>query len=74
MAGMDRYMNAYLDRRMKYLIQDWDLATKNDLGDFESRLSSVEETIREIESFESGAGERLDRLEQRLQRMREGRR
>lgn len=74
MAGMDRYMNAYLDRRMKYLIQDWDLATGNDLADFESRLSSLEDTLGEVESFENTAGERLDRLEQRLRRLKEGRR
>jgi hypothetical protein len=73
MVGMDTYMNAYLDRRMKNLIQDWDLATENDLGDFEARLHRVEETAREIESFETGARIRLDDLEFRLSRLKEAR-
>lgn len=71
MVGMDSYMNAYLDRRMKNLIQDWDLATENDLGDFESRLKTVEEAVMEIESFETSAGMKIDNLEQRLAKLKE---
>lgn len=66
MVGMDSYMNAYLDRRMKNLIQDWDLATRNDIGDFENRLHSIEETTKEIESFETSAEITLENLEHRL--------
>jgi polyhydroxyalkanoate synthesis regulator phasin len=71
MVGMDSYMNAYLDRRMKNLIQDWDLATQNDISDFETRLSRIEETTKQIESFEASAGIQLDNLEERLSRLRE---
>jgi hypothetical protein len=71
MVGMDSYMNAYLDRRMKNLIQDWDLATENDLGDFESRLRAIEETTKQIESFETSAEIKLESLEQRLLRLKE---
>jgi polyhydroxyalkanoate synthesis regulator phasin len=74
MVGMDSYMNAYLDRRMKNLIQDWDLATENDLGDFENRLQALEETAQHVESFETDARIRLDNLEQRLARLKEGKR
>ncbi|MCE5299154.1 MAG: hypothetical protein MUE45_04390 [Methanoregulaceae archaeon] len=74
MVGMDSYMNAYLDRRMKNLIQDWDLATQNDLGDFETRLGRIEETTKKIESFETSAGIKLDNLEERLSRLREAKR
>jgi len=66
MVGMDSYMNAYLDRRMKNLIQDWDLATRNDIGDFENRLHSIEEATKEIESFETSAEITLENLEHRL--------
>jgi len=66
MVGMDSYMNAYLDRRMKNLIQDWDLATQNDLNEFETRLRGIEEMTKQIESFETGAVIKLDNLEQRL--------
>ncbi|HPX73335.1 MAG: hypothetical protein BWY93_01974 [Euryarchaeota archaeon ADurb.BinA087] len=66
MVGMDSYMNAYLDRRMKNLIQDWDLATRNDIGDFENRLRSIEEATKEIESFETSAEITLENLEHRV--------
>jgi len=71
MVGMDSYMNAYLDRRMKNLIQDWDLATRNDLGDFETRLQAIEETSRDIASFETSAEIKLEELEHRLLHLRE---
>ncbi len=71
MVGMDSYMNAYLDRRMKNLIQDWDLATRNDLGDFETRLQAIEETSKDIASFETSAAIKLEELEHRLLKLRE---
>jgi hypothetical protein len=71
MVGMDSYMNAYLDRRMKNLIQDWDLATRNDLGDFETRLQAIEETSKDIASFETSAEIKLEELEHRLLKLRE---
>ncbi len=71
MVGMDSYMNTYLDRRMKNLIQDWDLSTRQDTSDFEKRLQAIEETAREIEDFEIGAESRLDALEQRLKKLHE---
>jgi polyhydroxyalkanoate synthesis regulator phasin len=74
MVGMDSYMNAYLDRRMKNLIQDWDLATQNDIGDFETRLRAIEETTKQIESFETSAKIKIDNLEERLSRLREAKR
>jgi hypothetical protein len=74
MVGMDSYMNAYLDRRMKNLIQDWDLATQNDISDFETRLRRIEETTQQVESFETSAEIKLDDLEGRLSRLREAKR
>jgi hypothetical protein len=74
MVGMDSYMNAYLDRRMKNLIQEWDLATQNDISDFETRLRRIEETTQQVESFETSAEIKLDDLEGRLSRLREAKR
>jgi len=74
MVGTDSYMNAYLDRRMKDLIQEWDLATRNDLGDFEDRLQAIEETTKQIESFETSAEIKLDNLEHRLLNLKEAKR
>jgi|APFre7841882724_1041349.scaffolds.fasta_scaffold00723_12 hypothetical protein len=71
MIGMDSYMNTYLDRRMKYLIQDWDLATRNDLGDFETRMQAIEDATKEIDTFEAEAEAKLEAMEQRLMRLRE---
>jgi hypothetical protein len=71
MVGTDSYMNAYLDRRMKNLIQDWDLATQNDLADFETRLHAIEEATRQIESFETSADIKLENLEHRLLNLKE---
>jgi hypothetical protein len=71
MVGTDSYMNAYLDRRMKDLIQEWDLATRNDLGDFEDRLQAIEETTKQIETFQTSADIKLDNLEHRLLNLRE---
>ena len=71
MTGFDNYMNTYLDRRMKDIIEEWDLGTRRDFGDFPDRLWSVEKEIRELGVFEKGAEARLTVLEQRLIRCRE---
>jgi hypothetical protein len=71
MVGIDSYMNTYLDRRMKFLIQDWDLATRQDLGNFEARLQAVEEAAREIDLFETEAEDKLGALETRLKNLKE---
>ncbi|MCG7854507.1 MAG: hypothetical protein MIO88_01505 [Methanoregulaceae archaeon] len=71
MVGIDSYMNTYLDRRMKYLIQDYDLATRQDLGNFEARLQAVEEATGEIDIFEAETEEKLGALEARLKNLKE---
>jgi hypothetical protein len=71
MKGFDSYMGSYLDRRMKTLIEEWDLATRKDLGDFPSRLHALEEEARMISSFEVGASVKLGELEKRVQVMKE---
>jgi hypothetical protein len=71
MKGFDSYMGKYLDTRMKMLIDEWNLATRNDLGDFTSRLSTLEEEARQISSFEVGAAVKLAELEKRMQVVKE---
>jgi hypothetical protein len=71
MKGFDSYMGGYLDRRMKLLIDEWDLATKKDLGDLPSRIMALEEETRHISSFEAGASVKLGELEKRLQSVKE---
>jgi polyhydroxyalkanoate synthesis regulator phasin len=68
---MDSYMNKYLDRRMKFLIEEWDLATRTDLDSFEDRLRAIEDDIEDIGNFETIAETRLAGLEQRVRRLKE---
>ncbi len=74
MTGFDNYMNTYLDRRMKDIVEEWNLGTRRDFGDFTERLGFVEKEISELGVFEKGAEARLNVLEQRLIRCREVRR
>jgi hypothetical protein len=71
MVGIDSYMNKYLDRKMKYLIDEWDLSTRQDSRDFERRLENLEDASHEIQDFESGAEAKLDNLEARLKKLKE---
>jgi hypothetical protein len=65
MIGMDRYMDAYVDRRMKAIVEEWDLATKPDLGDFTRRIAAIEEEIPRQKAFDRSAAEKLSELERR---------
>ncbi len=68
------YLGSYVDRRMKYLIDEWDLATRRDIGDLESRLSVIEEEVRRCSWFEGSASAKLTELEKRLEYVRRRRR
>jgi len=66
------YLGSYVDRRMKYLIDEWNLATRQDIGDLESRLSALEEESRRCSWFEGTASAKLTELERRLEYVRGG--
>ncbi|GAB7015599.1 hypothetical protein [Methanogenium cariaci] len=72
MAGFDDYMNTYLDRRMKDIIGEWNLGTMQDLGDYQIRLRQVENDIQEMGHFTQDADAKLTDMEQRLEKVREG--
>ena len=65
MIGMDSYLNAYVDRRMKYLVEEYDLSTQGELADFTARLASIEREIPALVSFEKEATDKLTELEAR---------
>lgn len=65
MIGMDKYLDAYVDRRMQSIIEEWDLATQPDLGDFSRRLAALEEEIPRQRAFDRSAAEKLSELERR---------
>ncbi|KQC02860.1 MAG: hypothetical protein APR55_07575 [Methanolinea sp. SDB] len=71
MIGIDNYLGGYLDRRMKYMIEEWSLGTYRDLGDLEVRLKDLEEEIQELDKFEMEADAKLTDLEKRIERIRE---
>jgi hypothetical protein len=71
MKGFDSYMGGYLDRRMKLLIDEWDLATRGDLKDFYSRLRVLEDEARSCAGFEATAGAKMTELEKRIQYLKE---
>ncbi|MCU0632446.1 MAG: hypothetical protein MUC66_05685 [Methanolinea sp.] len=62
-------MGGYLDRRMKHLIEEWNLATRNDLGDLYSRLHAIEDEARTCAGFEATASAKLTELEKRLEHL-----
>ena len=65
MIGMNNYLNAYVDRRMKYIVDEWDLSTRTDLSDFTGRLDAIEQEIPRLNAFEQTASEKLTELETR---------
>jgi len=71
MAGFDDYMNTYLDRRMKNIVEEWNLGTMKDFGDYLVRLRSVEAEILEMGDFTYEAKEKLTNMEERLEKVRE---
>ncbi len=69
MIGMNNYLNAYVDRRMKYIVDEWDLSTRTDLMDFTDRLGAIEQEIPQLKSFEQIASDKLTELETRANKL-----
>lgn len=69
MIGMKGYLNAYIDRRMKYAIEEWELSTRNDVLDFSGRLEALEQEIPRLKVFEKSAADKLTQLETRANKL-----
>ncbi|MDO9550613.1 MAG: hypothetical protein Q7J03_06520 [Methanoregula sp.] len=69
MIGMNTYLNAYVDRRMKYIVDEWDLSTGTDLVDLTSRLDAIEQEIPRLKAFENAASDKLTELETRANKL-----
>ena len=69
MIGMNKYLSAYVDRRMKYIVDEWELATKTDVSDFTGRLEVLEHTIPGLKEFERLASDKLTELETRASKL-----
>jgi hypothetical protein len=68
-AMMDRYMNKYMDRRMKYVVEEWNLATRNDIVDFQRRLNALSNEATRLAGVEKNIDIKLTSLEERAKRL-----
>lgn len=66
---IEKYMNKYLDRRMKYLIEEWQIATKHEVADFNARLNALSSEAAKIAAFEKIADAKLSILEARAKKL-----
>lgn len=69
MIGMNSYLNAYVDRRMKTIVDEWDLSTRTDLADTTRRIEALEQEIPRLKAFEHAAADKLTELENRAARL-----
>ena len=68
--NMDKYLNTYLDRRMKLVIDEWDLATKSDIKELSRRFHRVKDEVELLKEFERESKDRMDRMEERIRDIR----
>ena len=71
MIGMKNYMNAYVDRRMKTVVEEWDLCRKEDVNDFTARLDAIEQEIPRLKESKKASVEKLMELEIRARKLKE---
>jgi len=71
MIGMKNYMNAYVDRRMKSVVDEWDLSRKDDVTDFTARLDAIEQEIPRLKDSKKASLEKLMELEIRARKLKE---
>ena len=71
MMGMKNYMNAYVDRRMKSVVEEWDLSRKDDITDFTARLDAIEQEIPRLKESKKASMEKLRELEIRARKLKE---
>ena len=71
MIGMKNYMNAYVDRRMKSVVEEWDLSRKDDITDFTARLDAIEQDIPRLKESKKASVEKLTELETRARKLKE---
>lgn len=69
--GMKNYMNAYVDRRMKSVVEEWDLSRKDDITDFTARLDAIEQEIPRLKESKKASMEKLMELEIRARKLKE---
>ena len=71
MIGMKNYLNTYVDRRMKFVVEEWNLSRGSDMDDFTSRLDAIGQEIPRLKAFGHAASGKLTELENRARRLKE---
>jgi hypothetical protein len=71
MIGMKNYLNAYVDRRMKSIVEEWDLSRKDDVNDFTKRMDAIEQEIPRLKESKKASVEKLMELEIRARKLKE---
>ncbi|QVV89910.1 hypothetical protein KHC33_05265 [Methanospirillum sp. J.3.6.1-F.2.7.3] len=69
--NMDNYLSSYLDRRMKLMIDDWQLSTTADIRDLSQRYRKVKQDLDSLKTFERESHDRMDRMEERIRALQE---
>ena len=69
MISMDSYLNAYVDRRMRSIVEEWDLSTRQDIDDLSDRLAALEREVPRLKASGLKASDKLGELEARAQRL-----
>jgi hypothetical protein len=71
MIGMKNYLNAYVDRRMNSVVEEWDLSRKDDVADFTARLDAIEQEIPRLKGSKKASVQKLTELEIRARKLKE---
>lgn len=68
-------IDAFLEEKSDELIEDWALATKNDINDLQKRLELVARNVDELEhrfnEYRGYTNKKLDSLDERLKKLEE---
>ncbi len=64
--GIDNYLNAYVDRRMALLIDEYGITTKADLADQTQKIKKLEQAVEKFHTFDKDAKKRITNLKERV--------
>ena len=62
--GLDSYLNAYVDRRMKYVVEEW-ISPRGPILRISPSPEALEQEIPRLKAFEHATSHKLAELETR---------
>jgi hypothetical protein len=60
---MDKSLDAYFDKNMEAIIEEWGLLVENDMLDLERRVNTVTAQINQLYNEKDGFSERMKKLD-----------